>query len=175
MFFCKRIRRDRPYNIFVLILIGFTLFVTGEAIAAVNHSFFAPLKKEFATASEVTEACLICHPETGKQVMQTTHWTWEYTTKDGQQLGKNNVINNYCVAISSNEPRCTSCHVGYGYKNAETFAQMSETAVDCLVCHDQTGTYKKFPAGAGDPTYEDKIFPAGPGEPYGKLWSPVDL
>jgi octaheme c-type cytochrome (tetrathionate reductase family) len=107
--------------------------------------------------------------------MQTTHWTWEYTTKDGQQLGKNNVINNYCVAISSNEPRCTSCHVGYGYKNAETFAQMGETAVDCLICHDRSGTYKKFPAGAGEPTYEEKIFPGGFGEPYGKPWLPVDL
>ena len=159
----------------ILSLLGFTFLVTGQAIAGVNHSLFAPLKKEFTTASEVTKSCLICHPEAGQQVMQTTHWTWEYTTKDGQQLGKNNVINNYCVAISSNEPRCTSCHVGYGYKNPETFAQMDETAVDCLVCHDQTGTYKKFPAGAGEPTYEDKIFPSGPGEPYGKLWSPVDL
>jgi octaheme c-type cytochrome (tetrathionate reductase family) len=107
--------------------------------------------------------------------MGTTHWTWEYTTKDGQQVGKNNVINNYCVAVSSNEPRCTSCHVGYGYKNPETFAQMGEAQVDCLICHDQSGTYKKFPTGAGEPLYEEKIFPGGPGEPYGKQWLPVDL
>jgi len=52
---------------------------------------------------------------------------------------------------------------------------MDETKVDCLICHDQSGTYKKFPAGAGDPTYVEKTFPAGPGEPYGKPWSPVDL
>jgi octaheme c-type cytochrome (tetrathionate reductase family) len=159
----------------ILILLGLIFAVTDCVVAQVNHSVFAPLKKDFQTASEVTEACLDCHPEAGKQVMQTTHWTWEYITQDGQQLGKNNVINNYCVAISSNEPRCTSCHVGYGYRNAETFAQMGETAVDCLVCHDQSGTYKKFPAGAGEPNYEDKIFPAGPGEPYGKIRPAVDL
>jgi len=170
-----RIWKGRPDRIAVLILLGLIFAVNVPAIAGVNHSVFAPLKKDFQTASEVTETCLTCHPEAGKQVMQTTHWTWEYITQDGQQLGKNNVINNYCVAISSNEPRCTSCHVGYGYKNAETFAQIGETAVDCLVCHDQSGTYKKFPAGAGDPTYEEKTFPAGPGEPYGKPWLPVDL
>jgi octaheme c-type cytochrome (tetrathionate reductase family) len=43
--------------------------------------------------------------------------------------------------------------------------------VDCLVCHDTTGTYKKFPAGAGHPVYEGekKEFPKG------KVWAPVDL
>ena len=33
-----------------------------------------------------------------------------------------------------------------------------QTRVDCLVCHEQTGTYKKFPAGAGNPVSEPKIF-----------------
>ncbi|MHC4580488.1 MAG: tetrathionate reductase family octaheme c-type cytochrome, partial [Planctomycetota bacterium] len=170
----KRIWRSRLGRLAVPLLLACVMGLASPAVAAVNHSLFFQLNKDFQTASEVTEACLTCHSEAGRQVMQTSHWTWEYTTKDGQQLGKNNVINNYCVAISSNEPRCTSCHVGYGYKNPETFAQMDETAVDCLVCHDRSGTYKKFPAGAGDPTYEEKIFPAGPGEPYGKPWLPVD-
>jgi octaheme c-type cytochrome (tetrathionate reductase family) len=167
---------EQWHGFLFLLLLGSVVFVGGnQAAAQVDHSEFGMLKQEFSTASEVTEACLICHPDTGADIMKTTHWTWEYTTKDGQQLGKNNVINNYCVAISSNEPRCTSCHIGYGYKNPDTFAQMDETKVDCLICHDQTGTYKKFPAGAGEPTYTEKIFPAGPGEPYGKLRKPVDL
>ncbi len=140
-----------------------------------DHSLFPQLQAEFATGPEVTQACLECHVDAGSQVMATTHWTWEYTTEDGQQLGKNNVINNYCVAVASNWPRCTSCHVGYGYSNPEAFAEMGEGNVDCLVCHDTTGTYKKFPTGAGHPTYEEKVFPAGPGEPYGKPWTPPDL
>jgi len=144
-------------------------------VAAMDHSGFEMLEGPFETASQVTETCLMCHPDAGQDIMATTHWTWEYTTKDGQQLGKNNVINNYCVAISSNEPRCTSCHVGYGYKNKDTFAAMDETKVDCLICHDQTGKYKKFPTGAGDPTYTDKTFPGGPGAPYAKPWPAVDL
>ncbi|MHC4539928.1 MAG: tetrathionate reductase family octaheme c-type cytochrome [Planctomycetota bacterium] len=170
-----RIWKSGRCRLAIWVSLGFIFLVSDHAVAAVDHSVFPLLNRQFATASEVTETCLMCHPETAKQVMQTTHWTWEYTTKDGQQLGKNNVINNYCVAVSSNEPRCTSCHVGYGYKSPGTFAQMGESAVDCLVCHDRSGTYKKFPAGAGEPTYVEKVFPAGPGEPYGKPWLPVDL
>jgi octaheme c-type cytochrome (tetrathionate reductase family) len=52
---------------------------------------------------------------------------------------------------------------------------MGENQVDCLVCHDTTGTYKKFPAGSGHPAYEEKFFPGGFGEPYGKTWTPPDL
>ncbi len=102
--------------------------------------------------------------------MHTTHWTWEYLDAQGELLGKRHVINNFCVAVDSNEPRCTSCHIGYGYAD-KNFDFTNEQAVDCLVCHDTTGTYKKFPAGAGHPVYEPKEFPPG----SGKIWEPPDL
>jgi octaheme c-type cytochrome (tetrathionate reductase family) len=59
--------------------------------------------------------------------------------------------------IQSNEARCTSCHAGYGWKD-KSFDFSSEKNVDCLVCHEQTGTYKKFPTGAGHPVSEPKKF-----------------
>ena len=31
----------------------------------------------FTTGQEVTQACLKCHPEAAKDIMATTHWTWE--------------------------------------------------------------------------------------------------
>jgi len=40
--------------------------------------------------------------------------------------------------------------------------------VDCLVCHDSTGTYKKFPTDCGNPVYEEKKF----GD---KVFKPVNL
>jgi len=86
--------------------------------------------------------------------MATSHWTWNnLDAASGQVLGKKNVINNFCIATASNEPRCTSCHVGTGWKD-NTFDFTDKTKVDCLVCHDTTGTYKKTPtaAGAPDPT-----------------------
>jgi octaheme c-type cytochrome (tetrathionate reductase family) len=61
------------------------------------------------------------------------------------------------VNIRSNEARCTSCHAGYGWKGKD-FDFTDQTKVDCLVCHEQTGTYKKFPAGAGNPVKEPKVF-----------------
>lgn len=114
--------------------------------------------------------CAACHTNAAAEVMHTTHWTWEHTdTFTGKQLGKNRVINNYCVAVPSNEPRCTSCHVGVGYAD-KTFDFSDATRVDCLVCHDTTGTYKKFPTMAGAPW-------SGPGTNVfgGVPYPPVDL
>jgi len=108
----------------------------------------------FATPMEVTETCLECHEDAAKEVMATTHWTWEKMQhvpgKGNVMRGKKNAINNFCVSVGSNEPRCTSCHVGYGWKDG-SFDFTDESRVDCLVCHDTTGTYKKPGAGAGMP------------------------
>ena len=136
-----------------------------------DHSKFEALQKPFATGPEVTAACLTCHTEASKQLHKTTHWTWAFDNPmTGQQLGKKNVINNFCVATSTNWPRCTSCHIGYGWKD-DNFDFASEKNVDCLVCHDTTGTYKKYPAGAGHPAYKPKKFPPK----VGKLFAPPDL
>jgi octaheme c-type cytochrome (tetrathionate reductase family) len=59
--------------------------------------------------------------------------------------------------IQSNEARCTSCHAGYGWKD-KSFDFSSQRNIDCLVCHEQTGTYEKFPVGAGHPVDEPKKF-----------------
>lgn len=138
-----------------------------------DHSDFTKLTGPFETPQEVTAACLECHVYAADEVMDTLHWTWEYTDPiTGQQLGKNNVINNTYVAVPSNEPRCASCHVGFGYTDATFFDTATEVDVDCLVCHDQTGTYRKSPAGSGMPVLgEAREFPAG----SGNLWEPVDL
>jgi len=136
-----------------------------------DHSKFEQLKGPFADGPEVTKACLGCHTEAAKQLHKTSHWTWAFENPvTGQMLGKKNVVNNFCVAAASNWPRCTSCHIGYGWKDG-SFDLSSEVNVDCLVCHDTTGTYKKFPTGAGHPNYEPKKWPPK----KGKVWPPPDL
>lgn len=145
--------------------LGEDAFETG-----MDHSMFSQLEAEFASGPEVTAACLECHADQAEDVMLSTHWTWEYETEDGQILGKNNVINNYCIAVPSNEARCTSCHIGYGYRDKETFDFAEPTNVDCLVCHDTTGTYKKFPTAAGHPAYEETVFSGN-----GKTYAATDL
>ena len=55
------------------------------------------------------------------------------------------------MAISSNEGRCTQCHISYGWKSGtdtDTFFNTPEN-IDCLICHDRTGTYRKHPSADG--------------------------
>ncbi|MFW6178539.1 MAG: tetrathionate reductase family octaheme c-type cytochrome [Desulfohalobiaceae bacterium] len=54
------------------------------------------------------------------------------------------------MSIHSNEARCTSCHVGYGWED-DSFDFTDMNNIDCLVCHDTTGEYEKIPTGAGMP------------------------
>ncbi len=166
------------------ILVGAGLFISGSASARVSehaqqvnvdstsgktenqvnnsdhrngrnyHGVFEILQQKFETPQDLTKACLTCHIDDAYEVTHTTHWTWEYHNKTtGQTIGKKNVLNNFCIGTTSNEPRCTSCHVGYGWKD-DSFNFRAEENVDCLVCHDSTGTYKKPGASAGMPDPE---------------------
>jgi len=133
-----------------------------------DHGRFDVLKQPFKSGPEVTAACLSCHTEAAKQMMATTHWTWRARVGGAEAdtdhwIGKGaGVINNFCLGISANEPRCTSCHVGYGWED-KTFDFNLEVNVDCLVCHYTTGTYHKFPTDAGHPNYVAKEWPKGSG------------
>ncbi len=106
----------------------------------------------YETGQEVTAACRTCHPQSAEQVIHTSHWRWEsdpvYSPEHNKEiaLGKKNAINNFCIGIEGNWPGCTSCHTGYGWQD-DTFDFSNTAAVDCLVCHDQTGGYKKGQAG----------------------------
>ncbi len=136
-----------------------------------DHSKFEELQQSFATGPEVTKACLGCHTEASKQLHKTKHWNWQFTNPDnGQVVGKKTIINNFCLSITSNLARCTSCHICYGWKD-DSFDFSSEQNVDCLVCHDTTDTYKKFPTAAGHPNYKEKAFPKG----SKKIWKVADL
>ncbi len=131
--------------------------VTKQASTA-DHSKFDELQVAFASGPEVTRACLGCHTEAAAQIHQSIHWTWEYAhPATGQKLGKRYLTNNFCGTLVSNYARCTSCHAGYGWKD-DSFDFSSNENIDCLVCHDTTGSYVKFPTGAGHPPYVDTPF-----------------
>lgn len=126
------------------------LAATASATTA-DHAKFKQLQGEFRSGPAVTQVCLGCHTEAAKQVQHTKHWTWEFLNPESKQrLGKKNVLNNFCISIPSNYPYCTSCHAGYGWKDAD-FDFTAQDKVDCLVCHDTTGAYRKAPGLAGDP------------------------
>ncbi len=123
-----------------------------------DHSKHEALQGNFTSGPEVTKACLSCHTEAAAQIHKTIHWTWKSPGDPTGKMGKYaKTFNNFCVAVSSNEPRCTSCHIGYGFKDA-SFDFSDPTKVDCLVCHEQTGTYEKFPTKAGNPVSKPTVF-----------------
>ncbi len=107
-------------------------------------------------AYEGTKSCLICHGKLADEFLTTAHFKWEGDAANivnavpGTIHGKNDIINNFCVAVPTNEGRCTQCHAGYGYADG-TFDFEDPENIDCLVCHDQTTTYAKAPTTAGLP------------------------
>jgi len=154
-----------------LAMIGGIFFSVGALAAGVNHAKFGVLKQDFKSGPEVTRACLTCHDEAAGEVMKTPHWTLsQLNPSTGQMVGKKTLVNNFCIGIASNYPDCTSCHVGYGFKD-KTFDFTKEENVDCLACHDTTGTYRKPSGLAGHPVYQEMEFPPGSGE----ILRPVDL
>ena len=136
-----------------------------------DHSKFEELDVKFGSGPEVTKACLECHTEAAKQLHGTKHWKWDYINPDtNQHLGKHNVINNFCTSVPSNYKFCTACHIGYGWED-DKFDFTAEEKVDCLVCHDTTGKYKKLPGLAGHPNYKTMEWPPK----SGKFRPPTDL
>ncbi len=136
------------------------------AIPAHGAETHQKISGPFHTPMDVTRKCLECHEQAAHDIMQTSHWTWELKQNVSNQAnvfrGKKNAINNFCISINSNWPRCTSCHISYGWKDA-SFDFSDPSRVDCLVCHDTTETYKKpgpaagMPAGyTGNPKFDKK-------------------
>lgn len=116
-----------------------------------DHTKFEILQQPFTDGPSVTKACLSCHTEAGQHFMQNIHWRWEYKNPDtGQILGKKHLVNNFCTNARGNEGMCAQCHAGYGWRD-EDFDFTDETNIDCLVCHDTTGSYFKTPNSEGHP------------------------
>lgn len=131
--------------------------------SSADHGKFKALQQQFDSGPEVTKACLACHTEASKQIHKTQHWNWEYVNPETKQvLGKRHVVNNFCTSAQSNYASCATCHIGYGLKD-EGFDFSAEQNVDCLVCHDTTGRYKKQSGLSGNVIAKDTEFPPGSG------------
>ncbi|MFA6457653.1 MAG: hypothetical protein WCW40_12605 [Bacteroidota bacterium] len=121
---------------------------------SVDHSKFSQLQRKFTKPQEVTAACINCHNERHTEVMKSSHWNWEreeYIEGRGiRYVGKKNILNNFCIGISTNEQSCNKCHIGYGWGD-KNFNFNDPNNVDCLACHDNSDTYVKKSSGAGMP------------------------
>ena len=116
-----------------------------------THTSHADIVKgPFATPQEVTRNCLTCHPDAAKDIMMTSHWTWESKPfsipwRDGEMvtIGKRNQINNFCISAQGNQKSCTACHIGYGWEEGTEAKNLENPEnVDCLMCHAASGYSK---------------------------------
>ncbi len=135
-------------------LLTILLVLIATSVFAIDHS--KVVKGPFENGSEVTKVCLKCHKGAAKHFMETSHWTWSREMEiNGKKVehGKINAINNFCTTTSSNRVHCSECHAGYGWAE-ETFDFADASKIDCLVCHDTTGTYHKDGDNSGWPKEE---------------------
>jgi octaheme c-type cytochrome (tetrathionate reductase family) len=148
---------------FLLIVLPIILFASGETKAADDPWSALPqrapttdhtelMKGPYESGQDVTNACMECHEDAGHEMLQTVHWNWESepvmlpSRDEPVTIGKKNQINNFCIGIQGNWTGCTRCHAGYGWDSAD-FDFTNQENVDCLVCHEQTGSYVKSNAG----------------------------
>ena len=123
-------------------------------VSSVDHSMHKELQEDFDNVHEITASCISCHNKRGEELLNSVHFTWKreaYIEGRGiTYLGKKNLLNNFCTGIFSNEPTCNRCHAGYGWSDKD-FDFDNQYNVDCLICHDNTGTYDKMRGGSGYP------------------------
>jgi len=59
------------------------------------------------------------------------------------------LVNNFCTNAKGNEGMCAQCHAGYNMTGPD-FDFTNQENIDCLVCHESTGTYYKTPTTEGN-------------------------
>ena len=123
-------------------------------VSSVDHSKYDVLNTEFETPQDVTAACISCHTERPKEIIDSSHWNWErvaYVEGRGiSAIGKKNILNNFCIGSQANERACSKCHIGFGMSSAE-YDFKNALNVDCMVCHDNSEEYLKGSSMAGYP------------------------
>ncbi|MDP3542700.1 MAG: cytochrome C [Elusimicrobiota bacterium] len=102
-----------------------------------------------------TETCLSCHPDAGRQVVGSVHWTHASKVDNVEGIDKkaehgmlnriytmcngNDIINDMKeVRSASGKTKftgCNTCHPGNHIQGVGSKGPAAEKAVDCLLCH----------------------------------------
>jgi octaheme c-type cytochrome (tetrathionate reductase family) len=128
------------------VLIPLLLLIGLSPLLAQDHK--ENLSGPYDNIQQIIEECLMCHEEAGEEVLQSNHWNWlssniadsNHIFNDGE---KHIPVNNFCIAVAGNSTPCTTCHLPFIGKD-ESFEFNAAENVDCLVCHEQTGSYAQL-------------------------------
>ena len=123
-----------------------------------------------ADGPAASATCAGCHSGVFTDMLDSAHWLWDDALTPGTEIpdglggtqpvaliGKNPLINNFCIAVEKNEARCAQCHAGYNFVDIDTYDWSDTSNMDCLVCHaDPASGYakKKAPGGAVEDTVD---------------------
>ena len=136
------------------VLVPFILFIISFTAFSQDHT--ENLAGPYDNVQQIIEECLLCHEDAGDAVLQSNHWNWLSSNLASPELNVNGEkkhipINNFCLAVSGKEKDCATCHLPFNGKD-ESFDFDSAENIDCLVCHEQTGTYVqvKFESDSGN-------------------------
>jgi octaheme c-type cytochrome (tetrathionate reductase family) len=150
----------------LLLLFGFS------TLLAQDHK--ENLSGPYDNIRQITEECLMCHEDAGDEVLHSNHWNWlSSNIADSNQIlydGEQHIrVNNFCIAVTGNSAPCTTCHLPFSGKDESFDFNISEN-IDCLVCHDQTGTYAqlKFESTTNDSTIDLLAIAQSVGKPTDK-------
>lgn len=107
-----------------------------------NHQ---SLTGPFADTRAVIEQCLGCHTRQGEDILQSSHWTWERSRLIGAErrsFSKKDGLTTFAVRVPTNPSRCMTCHISTTFLSGRHDPNAAAD-IDCLVCHDTTGTYRR--------------------------------
>ena len=130
----------------------------------------AQLTGPYGSVSEVTAQCLSCHAKQGEDILHSSHWTWKRerkTDSGSREFSKKNGLTTFALAAGANPSQCLPCHISSNLLD-NGFDPTSPVNIDCLVCHDTSGTYGRengapvkeqnlaaIAAGVGTPTTQN--------------------
>lgn len=104
----------------------------------------------------VTAECIRCHETSARDILKTAHWNWRGTTPDvaghehSNDLGFINNVDNYFLSVGANMKEFSDIHIGYGSID-DRYPFSDAASIDCLVCHDTTGEYRREKGSSGKP------------------------
>ncbi len=110
----------------------------------------------------VTADCIRCHETSAQDILKTAHWNWKGKTPDiaghehSTSLGFINTVDNYYLSVGANIEEFSNIHIGYGRIDG-SFNFKDPKSIDCLICHDTTGTYKREKGSVGMPAADSNL------------------
>ncbi|WP_456473188.1 hypothetical protein [Desulfolithobacter sp.] len=129
----------RKVTLVLLAALGLWLPRSPATAAEAHRNLTRPLN----SGREVTRSCLACHPGAGQDLLHSSHWTWiRPRVIDGQKeaYSKLEGLTTFAISASGNPTHCLGCHIS---QNPAGVWENDMESIDCLVCHDTTGSYRR--------------------------------